>query len=289
MEYDSNSKQGLPEMEQGLSPELRDLLRDSCTAGDFMSWDRVTALVESAPPVALPWYVAFLDSYQRQLRFAAAPLMVLLLVGGMWAVPAQSRNVGTTIVVQLPADWTHDSPQFVELRESSRSEFENLGISQSGMKLFLIDDDSTQQLVVVMRGVAADQADAWYGRMAASFPVLDAVRHEAHPIEARMHDNLLQEVGSRLGGSQAVSELSDNQLSLLVFEVLGEAGFSNIRLDIQRADSGKVRIDVQADMDGTGSTSELSLQELQQLGYTSGNLGPDASNTLIDEIGVEIP
>lgn len=289
MEYGSSNMRDLPETEQGLSAELRDLLRSSQPSVEIMSWDRVVALVESAPPVRVPWYLAFLDSYQRQLRYAAAPMLVLLMVGGMWMMPAQSVNVGTTLVADLPSDWGHDSPQFTELKAASLSKFEDMAIPQSGMKLFLIGAAEGQQLVIVMRGVDGDAAQAYYDGLSGDFPVLAAVHHDAHPIEARIHDNMLREVGSRLGGAQKIDEMDDNQLSLLVFEVLEEAGLSNIRLDIKRNEDGRVRIDVQADPEGMGSTSELSLLELRELGYNAGNLGPDADNTLIDEIGVDLP
>src|SRR5690606_38678092 len=131
MEYDSKNLRDLPETEQGLSPELRELLQASHPAPEILSWDRVAALVESAPPVRVPWYMAFLESYQRQLRYAAVPLLVMLMLGGMWVMPAQSLNVGTTVVAELPQDWSPDSPQFAELQQASMADFKALGLPQS--------------------------------------------------------------------------------------------------------------------------------------------------------------
>ncbi len=287
MEYGSNNLRDLPETEQGLSRELRELMQATHPAGEFMSWDRVVALVESAPPVRVPWYLAFLDGYQRQLRYAAAPLLIMLMVGGMWIMPAQSLNVGTTVVAELPQDWSYDSPQFMELRTASKSEFDSLNLPQASMKLLMMPQDNGQKMVMVLSGVDSAQADSFYGSLAGHFPVLAALPHELHPIEAKLHDNLLREVSSRIAGIRQVEGLNDNQLSLLVMDVLTEAGFSNIRLDIQRTQSGRVQIDVEADLEDSGSISELTIDELRDAGYGPGSLGPDAYKTLLDEIGVE--
>lgn len=290
MEYGSKNLRDLPEAEQGLSPELNELLRSTHPAPEIMPWDRVVALVESAPPVRVPWYVAFLDSYQRQLRYAAAPLMVMLLIGVMWAMPAQSLNIGTTVVSELPQDWSSDSPQVAELNAASRAMFADMALPQSSLRLMVMPQDGAQKMVMVLSGADAEQAQSFYNQLSGDFPVLAAMQHELHPIETRMHENLLRDVASRISGTREVEGLSDNQLSLLVMDILTEAGFSNIRLDIQRTSDGKVRINVEADLDESGSTSELSLDELREAGYEESTLGNDAYKTLYEEmIGVDSP
>ena len=290
MSFDMNNLRDYPDGEQGYAPEFRELLRSSDPADGMMSWNQIVSLVENAPPVHVPWYLEFLGNYQRQLRFAAAPLMIMLLIGGMWAMPAQSLNVGTTVISDLPADWTYNSPQFQELNTASRADFSELELPQSSMRLLLMPKDESQRLVMVLSGVSKAQAGTFYSSLQQQFPVLAAMNHELYPIETTMHENLLADVTARFGEMKQVEGLNDNQLSLLVKNMLDESGFTNVKLSVNRAASGRVQIEVLADYDGTGSQSELSLDELEEAGYDETSLGKDAYNTLNNVVfGVDTP
>lgn len=278
-----------PDGESGFTPEFRELLRSCEPSPELMSWNQVVSLVESAPPVHVPWFMEFLSGNQRQLRFAAAPLLVLVLIGGMWVMPAQSLNIGTTVISDLPGDWTHSSPQFQELNAVCRASFDELALPQTNMKLMVVPEGASQKMVMVLSGVNAQQTSKFYGSLQERFPALAAMEHELHPIETKTHENLLADMTARIGGMKQVEGLSDNQLKLHVKNILDEAGFTNVKLTVSRSASGKVLIDVEADFENRGNQSELTIDDLNNAGYDRDSLGSETYEILLDEMGVDTP
>jgi hypothetical protein len=287
MNMDLKNLKDHPERESGFTPEFRELLRSCDPSPELMSWNQVVSLVESAPPVRVPWYMEILSANQRQLRFAAAPLLVLVLIGGMWVMPAQSLNIGTTVISNLPGDWSYNSPQFQELNTVSRSSFDELALPQTNMQLMVMPEGASQKLVMVLSGLDEAQTANFYGKLQERFPALAAMEHELYPIETKKHENLLADMTAKIGGMKQVEGLSDNQLKLHVKDILDEAGFTNVKLTVSRSTGGKVLIDVEADFDAKGNQSELSISDFHDAGYDRDTLGSETYEILLEEFGVD--
>lgn len=250
-------------------------------AGDVLGWDNVKRLVKSAPPARVPWYAAFTFA-ARPMRLAAAPLMVLLLVGVLWMMPAQSHQVGTMVLTKLPTAWDYGSPEFKELSTYAREDFNTLKVPQGELYIKTGTTSGRPQLAFVLMGADEQQTRDYFAKLKEKFPKVAAFKEDYVDVGTRQYGNLLEQVAGTLAGRPGINKLSDEELKLVALKSMSDAGFDNVDISVTRKDDGTIVIEMDAVMRFAvqGHTQE----ELESAGFNEQLLGHDLYQELLGQL-----
>jgi len=268
-----------PGMER--DPRIVSMLGALEPAGDVLGWDKARRLVLSAPSARVPWYGAF-SFAARPVRLAVAPLLVLLMIGVLWMMPAQSQQVGTMVLTKLPSAWDYGSPEFKEIETYARNSFAERAIPQGELFIKIGTTGGRPQLAFVLLGADEQQARDYFAALKGKFPAVAAFVENYIDVGASQYDNLLEQIAGKLAGHPDIHKLSDEELKLVALKAMSDAGFDKVDISVTRNDDGTIVIEMDAVMRFAvqGHTQE----ELEAAGFNEQLLGHDLYQALLGQL-----
>lgn len=260
---------------------LRSLLSVLEPRREVMPFSQVISLIESAPPVKETW-LSRLMARPQPVRWAMAPLMLMLAVSVLWAMPAQSDYVGTVVLAQLPSNWQPGGPELAEVNALAREEVAALGVPQSEYYMLAGERAGRDSLSFVLIGLDTTQAEALFTTLSTRYPALAAFPADFSPVDSqRFGRNKLSELYVRL--TQAGQAPADpDQLRTYVLQALQDAGLKDIEIEIHRTPEGRVVIEVDAAM--SIAVDGRTQEELAAAGLGPEVLGEGAYRELVNQL-----
>ena len=266
------------------SPAVRKLLEATNPEQDILPWSSVIALVDGAPDVRVPWYLRLALRGRRQLAYATVPGIVLVLLGVLWAMPAQSNYMGTIMTTGLPAAWTADSVEVEEVQAKALALFDKVKPSYGELIFKVTSGEDRPQLMLAMLGLDRASALELVEELESSYAALQAFEEDYTEISSDKYSSRFDELFSRLQRRlDGTSWNSTDELKLHVLSYLRQAGFENIQTEIIRKDDGRIFVEIDANfrIEVPGRTQEA----LEAAGMTEQALGSDAYGQLLRELG----
>jgi len=265
-------------------PTVRALLETTAPTREILPWSNVVDLVDNAPPRRVAWYQRFAVVSRRQLAYATMPAIVLMLIGVLWAMPAQSNYMGTIMTTGLPSAWTADSIEIYEIRTRSLELFDTVKPEYGEMIFKVTSGHDRPQLMLAMLGLDQQTATQLVASLETRYPALQAFSETYTDISSDQHLNRLDELFAGLQQKlNGTSWKNRDELKLHVLSYLRQAGFDNVQTNIVRGDDGRIFIEIDANfrVEVTGRTQEA----LNAAGLTEQALGSEAYRQLLSELG----
>jgi hypothetical protein len=260
---------------------LRSLLSALEPRREVMSFSTAIALIEAAPPVRETW-LSRLAARPQPLRWAMAPLALLLAVSVLWAMPAQSDYVGTVVLAELPSNWQPGGPELAEVNALAREQVAALGIPQSEYYMLAGERAGRDSLSFVLIGLDPTQANALFDALSTRFPALAAFPAEINPVDSQRYGrSKLSELYVRLTQAGSASVAPD-QLRTYVLQALQDAGLTDIEIQIRRTPDGRVVVEVDAAM--SIAVDGRTQEELAAAGLGPEVLGEGAYRELLKQL-----
>jgi hypothetical protein len=260
---------------------LRSVLYTLEPQQEVMSFSRAIDLIESAPPVRETW-LSRLSAHPQPVRWAAAPLVLLISLGVLWAIPAQSEYVGTVVLTDLPSNWQAGGPELTEVNTAARGEFEKLDIPQAEYYMLAGERAGRDSLTFVLIGADQQQAEALVSKLCGEFPALAAFPADYTPVDSQRYGrSKLSELYVRLTQAGAAPADAD-QLRAHVLQAVQDAGLTDIDIQIHRTPEGRVVIEVDAAM--SIAVEGRTQEELAAAGITPAVLGDSAYQELLKQL-----
>ena len=260
---------------------LRSLLSVLEPKREVMPFSDAVSIIESAPPVMETWLSRLL-ARPRPMRWAMAPLALLLAVGVLWAVPAQSDYVGTVVLAELPSNWLPGGPELSEVNALARDEVAALGVPQSEYYMLAGERAGRDSLSFVLIGLDAEQAENLFNTLKVRFPALAAFPAEFSPVDSQRYGrSKLSELYVRLTQAGQAPAKPD-ELRTYVLQALQDAGLTDIEIEIHRTPEGRVVIEVDAAM--SIAVDGRTQDELAAAGLGPEVLGEGAYRELVEQL-----
>jgi len=278
----NKSEAGWQELGVERDPRIASMLSALEPAGDVLGWDNARRIVHSAPPVRVPWYATLTHRAARPLRLAVAPLLVLLMVGVMWLMPAQSEQVGTLVLTKLPTAWDYGSAEFAEIETFARNSFAQREIPQGELYIKIGTTDGRPQLAFVLLGAEEQLARDYFAALKQKFPALAAFDERYSDVGTRRYGNLLEQVAGSLAGQPGIHELSDEELKLVALKSMSDAGFDEVKIKLTRSEDGTIVIEMDAVM--RFAVQGRTQEELEAAGINEQLLGRELYDELLGQL-----
>lgn len=273
-------------MDQNLERDafLRSALECLEPAREVMPFSKAIGLIDSAPPARIPWYARLVAAAPRQLKYAMAPMLVMLMaVATLWAMPAQSDNVGTVLMTQLPANWNIGGAELAQLRTGADEVLAQAAVPQSEVYILIGERGGRDSLAFVLLGLDEAQARAFHTGLSGRYPALAGFTPAYQGVDSGVYgESKLSELYVRLTRAGELGSRGSDDLRAYVLGALYDAGLSDIEIDINRLPDGRVVINVDAAMDIAveGRTQE----ELAAAGINPATIGEQAYSELLTEL-----
>jgi hypothetical protein len=247
---------------------------------EVMPFSRALDIIDSAPPARESWLGRV--ARPQPMRWAAAPVALMLATCVLWALPAQSDYAGTVVLAELPSNWQPDGPELQEVNALARDEFSALAIPQAEYYMLAGERAGRDSLTFVLIGLDAAQAETLFDTLSDHFPALAAFPADYTPVDSQRYGrSKLSELYVRL--TQAGHAPADtNQLKAYVLQALQDAGLTDIEIQIRRTPEGRVVIEVDAAM--SIAVEGRTQEDLAAAGISPELLGDSAYRELLQQL-----
>ncbi len=252
----------------------------------ILPWQRVMALVDSAPPAKASWADLVFGRVARQARFALAGVALAVVGAGSLAVmPAQSDQIGTVVLAKVPLTWKSGGAELAEVQAAAESSFSKLNAGDQADMYFLPlkseNNDAHPTLAIAFLNVESEQAEQVFNGLAERYPGLRTGEPEFRDIQSQVFESRLQELLAGLREPGSYSGMGEAQIRSEVLRQLRSAGLSPDSISISRTADGGLKIEISASMDINVAGGHMQ-ETLDQIGLGPELLGSEAYEQLME-------